>query len=369
MKKSVRIVFHLAFWLFFPISKLLSVWSGEYGIFSNIIGDSPISFWYIFFESFRFLIEPPDKGADFYSGSNLSGIFFNFYLYIILPAGIFYTCYFLIKPIKISAGHFKLNYKILLLIILVPFAITTIFKFFTIRVAFEYPFFLTLTYLYAIPFAFSGIIFRLVENWISNEKLVKQNLQSELALLKSQISPHFLFNTLNNIDSLIKRDVDKASETLVKLSDILRYMIYDTNIEKVQLSDEIKHIESYVDLQKIQFANKELVLLSIEGNPDRISIAPMIFIPFIENAFKHCSDKNIQNAIRVSFSIDNNMVNFECVNVFNKFQKIAKDKASGIGLSIIKRRLELLYPDKYTLNIIEENNTFKVTLSVSTYEH
>ena len=209
----------------------------------------------------------------------------------------------------------------------------------------------------------------MAENWITNEKKVKQNLQSELALLKNQINPHFLFNTLNNIDSLIKSNVDKASETLVKLSDILRYMIYETNIDKTLLSNEIKHIESYIDLQKIQFANKELVSLSKQGNFDNTMIAPMLFIPFVENSFKHCNKKNIQHAISINFSIDNKTVNFECINMFDKTQKSTKDIASGIGLNIIKRRLEIIYPGKHFLSIDEDNNTFKVTLSINTNEH
>lgn len=218
-----------------------------------------------------------------------------------------------------------------------------------------------------------GCLFRILTEWLKNLKiktqLEKQNLQSELALLKNQVSPHFFFNTLNNIDSLIKSNTDKASETLVKLSEIMRYMIYDTNIDKVDLSNEIKHIESYIDLQKIQYSNKELISFAIKGNFQSIRIAPMLFIPFVENAFKHCTDKSIQNAIRIAFSIDNNTINFECVNVFDRTRKITKDNASGIGLAIIKRRLEIIYPDKHTLTINEVNNTFKVILTLNINEN
>lgn len=333
-----------------------------------MFAESQKSFWSVFVESFQFLVEPPDKGADFYSGSNLIGIIFNFYLYTILPVGIFYACYFLIKPKFLSNGRPDLKWKNLIIILLVPIVITTIFRFFTIRVAFEYPYFLTLTYVYAIAFAFAGVVFRLVENWISNEKLIKQNLQSELALLKNQINPHFLFNTLNNIDSLIKSNPARASETLVKLSEILRYMIYDTNIAKVPLLQELTYIENYIGLQKIQFANQELVTLSVQGSPDKMTVVPMLYIPFVENAFKHCNNKNVPDAILISFSIENNMVNFVCVNLVDKTQNITKDNSSGIGLSNIKRRLELIYPDKHTLQIEEENGTYKVSLSINTNE-
>lgn len=367
MKKSLIILLHSVFWLSFPLSTLISNWAGELGTFSHIMGTHK-SFWSIVMDSFQFLIEPTDKGTDFYSGSNLIGIIFNFYLYIILPVGLFYTSY-IVNPISFKNGSLKLKIKNTLIILSIPFIITSVFSFFTIRVAFEYPFFVTISYIYAIIFMSFGVIFRLIENWVTKEKNINQNLQSELALLKNQINPHFLFNTLNNIDSLIKSNVDRASETLVKLSEILRYMIYDTNVDKTLLSNEIKHIESYVDLQKIQFANKELVTLSIQGNVNSLMISPMLFIPFVENAFKHCNVKNIQNAIRINFSINNKIVIFECTNLFDKTQKITKDNASGIGLSIIKRRLELLYPDRHTLIINEVDNSFRVSLSINTNEN
>lgn len=369
MKKSVKIVLHSAFWLFFPLSILITNWSGEFGFFSHIFTESQKSIWSVFQESFQFLVEPPDKGADFYSGSNLIGIIFNFYLYLILPVGIFYAAYFFVKPGFQSNGHPKIKWKRVISILLVPFVITTIFRFFTVRVAFEYPYFVSLTYVYAIPFAISGIIFRLIEDWISKEKLIKQNLRSELALLKNQINPHFLFNTLNNIDSLIKSNPDKASETLLKLSEILRYMIYDTNADKVLLADEIRYIESYIDLQKIQFANKELVSIFINDTEAHILIAPMLFIPFVENAFKHCNQKNTPYAISIKFSIEDHIVHFECVNLFDNTKKINKDKAGGIGLNNINRRLELIYPDRHNLKIQEADNQFKVSLSVNTHEN
>ena len=209
----------------------------------------------------------------------------------------------------------------------------------------------------------------LLEHWLQNEKLAKQNLQSELALLKNQINPHFLFNTLNNIDSLIKSNTEKASETLVKLSDILRYMIYDTNVAMVQLSSEINHVESYIALQRLQFANRELVSITVQGNPGNIQVAPMLFIPFVENAFKHCTDKGTPAAIRIAFTMDDNSVKFESANLSDQAQRINKDGASGVGLSIVRRRLELLYPGRHTLSIKEENDTFIVTLSINTHEH
>ncbi|MFA5299961.1 MAG: sensor histidine kinase [Lutibacter sp.] len=283
---------------------------------------------------------------------------------------IFYLFYVYFIPKALNNNSIKNKIIPVLFVLIIPFVIIKPLSYFIFTIGFgSYYYSLSLTYIITVFFACAGFFFRIMENWLLTEKIAKQNLQSELALLKNQINPHFLFNTLNNIDSLIKSNVDKASETLVKLSNILRYMIYDTNIDKVKLSDEIKHIESYIDLQKIQFANMKLVSFSVKGKTDNIMIAPMLFIPFVENAFKHCTDKSIEQAIRFTFTIENNIVNFKSVNVSDKTKTISKDNSSGIGLNITKRRLEIIYPGKHTLNIKEENNTFTVTLSVNLNEH
>ncbi len=218
--------------------------------------------------------------------------------------------------------------------------------------------------------AILGSLFRFAIDWITlkikSDELQKQNLQGELNLLKNQISPHFFFNTLNNIDSLIKSNAEKASATLVKLSEIMRYMIYETKEAKVPLKNEIKHIENYVELQRIQFANKDFVSFSAEGNPDDILIAPMLFISFVENSFKHCTNKEVDSAITIRFSVSDSIVNFECVNLYIKTHKINKDDASGIGLDIVKRRLGLLYPKNHEMEILEEDDSFKVSLSINT---
>jgi hypothetical protein len=215
-----------------------------------------------------------------------------------------------------------------------------------------------------------GSLFRFAIDWIQlktkSDELQKQNLQGELSLLKNQINPHFFFNTLNNIDSLIKSNAEKASATLVKLSEIMRYMIYETKEARVPLKNEIKHIENYVDLQRIQFANKDLVSFSVTGNPDNILIAPVLFMSFVENAFKHCTNKEADSAITIKFSIADSVVNFECINLYIKTHQINKDDSSGVGLDIVKRRLELLYPKNHELEIKEEDDRYKVTLSIKT---
>jgi two-component system, LytTR family, sensor kinase len=369
MKKSVKIIVHASFWILIPLIDVLSKWADAYDVLPGFESLPNLSFSKIIIEKVSLLFTPVDVGRPITDVSNLIGIVFNLCSYLIIPIGVFYLFYGFFVPKIVKNRKARAYIKPVLFVLFAPLMITTLFKFFTIAVAWKFTYCVTLTYIVTIVFGVLGTFFYIVENWFSKEKLAKQNLQSELALLKNQINPHFLFNTLNNIDSLIKSNVDRASETLVKLSAILRYMIYDTNVDKALLSNEIKHIESYVDLQKIQYANKELVSLSIQGNVDNLMISPMLFIPFVENAFKHCNVKNIQNAIRINFAIDSKIVNFECINLFDKTQKIAKDNASGIGLNIIKRRLELLYADRHTLMIHEADNNFRVSLSINTDEN
>lgn len=369
MKKSVKIILHVIFWAFFPIASALYEWSGQFGFMSGFFNNTAKNFFRILIENIQSLFIPPDLGNSMWAASNLFGIIFHIYVFILLPVGIFYLFYGIFIPNMIRNKNQRSKLIPLLFLVLVPFLITSLFSFVTIAVGWEFSHSITITYIIAITFSVLGSFFRISENWIITEKLAKQNLQSELALLKSQINPHFLFNTLNNIDSLIKSNKDKASEMLVKLSGIMRYMIYETNIDKVNLSNEINHIENYIDLQKIQFASTDFVSLSTEGKLNNILIAPMLFIPFVENAFKHCTNKAISNAISIKFSTENNIVNFKCVNVYDAKQPMSKDNASGVGLNLVKRRLNLIYPGKYTLNIKNENNTYQVILSVDTNEH
>ena len=218
--------------------------------------------------------------------------------------------------------------------------------------------------------SFWGVLFYLGIDWFQKKEqkkeLERQNLQSELKLLKNQINPHFLFNTLNNIDSLIASNPDKASSMLVGLSGMMRYMIYDTNSNISPFSLELQQIRNYIDLQEMQYANPDLVEYSVKGYPEGIEVAPMLFIPFIENAFKHCTDKTAKHAIRFSLRMEDKKIFFESVNIANPSQHIEKDSTGGIGLETVKRRLELLYPDKHKLQIDEKNDLFCVFLSIDT---
>ncbi len=196
------------------------------------------------------------------------------------------------------------------------------------------------------------------------EELLEKNHKTEMALVKSQLDPHFLFNTINNIDVLILRDPEEASDYLNKLSDIMRFMLFDTKTDKIPLTSELAYIEKYIELQKIRTSNANYVSYQIIGDPGGKSIAPMIFIPFIENAFKHSNNKKIENAITIEINISQDGIGLLCVNKFSPFQEKGRDSL-GLGNDLIQKRLELIYPENHTLMINKDHDEYRVHLTVS----
>jgi len=213
-----------------------------------------------------------------------------------------------------------------------------------------------------------GLVMRGFFSWYDDIKvkveLNKKNHEMELELMKAQINPHFLFNTINNIDVLIQKDAVKASEYLNKLSDIMRFMLYEAKSEKIELTKELSYIEKYIELQRIRTTNPNYIQYDVKGNPANILIEPMLFIPFIENAFKHAENKKVENAIQVKLSIENNTIRFECENAYSNTKDL-KPAHSGLGNELIKRRLELLYPKKHTFEVKNENRIYKITLVIA----
>jgi hypothetical protein len=193
------------------------------------------------------------------------------------------------------------------------------------------------------------------------EALQAKNQQMELALVKSQLDPHFLFNTINNIDILILKDATLASEYLNKLSDILRFMLFETKTEQIALTKEIEYIEKYIALQKIRTSNANFVNFTVQGNLSNKSISPMIFIPFIENAFKHVSNKKTENAITIRIISEEKQLRFECENQFGITTSLP---SNGLGNDLIEKRLALLYPKKHTLVLSNQNHLYQVNLVI-----
>jgi len=205
-------------------------------------------------------------------------------------------------------------------------------------------------------------------NWLNEmklkEALKEKNHEMEMALIKSKIDPHLLFNTINNIDALIIKDAVEASNYLNKLSDIMRFMLYETMAEKILLSQEIEYIEKYIALQKIRTANVHYIHFTVSGEIGDKTIAPMIFIPFIENAFKHTTNKKLENAITVNILITDKKIKMVCENKFDSKPRI-QSMNGGLGNELIQKRLQLIYADKQLLEINKNNELYSVHLTIS----
>lgn len=190
----------------------------------------------------------------------------------------------------------------------------------------------------------------------------KQNLSNELAMLRAQINPHFLFNTLNNIKSLIKSLPSKAVYSIEKLNSIMDYMLYESSHEKVPLTKEIGYIKNYLELEKIRYADPDFIVFTISGDYNDIMVPPLIFMPFIENAFKHGNKLAPAPGIVILLDISRHSIFFTIRN-FVKDNSEVKNKNSGFGLPNIRRRLDLLFDKDYTLDISTQNKEFSVKLN------
>lgn len=195
------------------------------------------------------------------------------------------------------------------------------------------------------------------------EELLEKTHRMEMALVKAQLDPHFLFNTLNNIDVLIDINPAKASQYLKKLSDIMRFMLYQTKDEKIPLTKELEYIEKYIELQKIRTSNPNYVQFKISGTPEEKKVAPMVFIPFIENAFKHSINKKIDHAVAIDIQIEDHSILFKCQNKFHP-QQLSQNGENGLGNELIQKRLHLLYPEKHVLTTGRENGHYNVELEL-----
>jgi two-component system, LytTR family, sensor kinase len=192
-----------------------------------------------------------------------------------------------------------------------------------------------------------------------------ERLKSELSFLRSQISPHFMFNVLNSIVSLSRRKPEKVEPVVIKLSELMRYMLYESDGTKVTLGREVSYLQSYIELQKLRFGDSIQVNFELGQIIDSKGIEPMLLIPFVENAFKHGVGMIEKPEITIKLSSSENGIAFFVKNDLSRNSKEVKDNASGIGLTNVKRRLELLYPESHELTITEKEKEYSVNLIIS----
>lgn len=204
------------------------------------------------------------------------------------------------------------------------------------------------------------------EDAIKYKETQRQKLEAELKLLRGQINPHFLFNTLNNLYALSLDKSDKTPNLILKLSDLMRYMLYDCRDSYVLIDKEISFIKNYLELEKIRIGEKANVDMHVKGSTGLQQIAPLLFIPFIENAFKHGCNRQLNHSfIKIIFDFEKQgVLKFSIENTKEDKEYIKDKKYSGIGIENVKKRLTLLYPEKHSLKISDNQNIFKVELII-----
>ena len=212
-----------------------------------------------------------------------------------------------------------------------------------------------------------GCLLRGFVAWIDSVQvksdLEKRAITAELEALRSQVNPHFLFNTLNNIDALIAKEPQKASDAIIALSDIMRYMLDETSHSAVDLAREVQHVRNIISLQELRFRHPGSVSVEINGDVRHHQIAPLMFVPFIENAFKHGVSYRDTSFIHVSMSVTETSITFLCEN--SNFAMSHDDRqGGGIGLRNVQKRLALLFGTRYQLSIDNKGDVYKVNLVI-----
>jgi two-component system, LytTR family, sensor kinase len=199
----------------------------------------------------------------------------------------------------------------------------------------------------------------------AQKEMEREKLNSELAFLKSQISPHFFFNTLNNIYSLISINAGDSQKAVLKLSKLMRYLLYESEHGNTLLSSEIFFMNNYIDLMKLRMSEKIKLSVAFPEKYDDMNVPPLLFIPFIENAFKHGISYREKSFIDISMQVTKESIIFMCVNSLVRTTEDAEYKHSGIGLENAKKRLNLLFPEKHELKINKSDTTFEVILNIN----
>jgi len=219
------------------------------------------------------------------------------------------------------------------------------------------------------PFAFLAVAIKLLKYWYANKQaqqiLTREKLQAELKFLKTQIHPHFLFNTLNNLYALTLKKSDLAPAMVLKLSELINYMLYECTSDEVLLAKEIKFIRNYIDIEKMRYGDRLDVDIRVTGEIGDRKIAPLVILPFVENCFKHGASEDLQQSwVKITIDIGDDHLITKVEN--SKSSDNGRSGNEGIGIQNVKRRLDLLYPGKHELKIIDGEETFLVILTIQT---
>ncbi|MBN1986338.1 MAG: histidine kinase [Prolixibacteraceae bacterium] len=224
--------------------------------------------------------------------------------------------------------------------------------------------------LYYLIYIFLTSLLRLARGYFKLQEIEKERSETELKALRSQINPHFLFNSLNSIYSLSRKNSPAVPDKIVQLSDLMRHIIYESDSDFIPLEKEIEMVQNYIELQNLRTLASEKINLEINGNVQHKKIAPMVFLPFVENSFKHGLKSGAENAfVHIRITVDDNVIVFVVENAKGAEPSFTDSKYQGIGIQNVKKRLELLYPGLHKLSIIENEKTFKVFLQIQLNKH
>lgn len=229
------------------------------------------------------------------------------------------------------------------------------------------------TYIY--PIVLLATFIKFFKNWYKqqqlSQKLANQKLAAELKFLRAQIHPHFLFNTLNNLYALTLKQSKAAPEVVLKLSELLNYMLYECNTDKVPLTKEIELIKNYIALEELRYGDRLNVAIHISGDVSSFSIAPLLILPFVENSFKHGTSGETEEAwINIDLNVKDGLLTLKVDNSKTNDESIdEQDYKEGIGLTNVKRRLDLLYGGAFDLKILDSEESHLVVLKLEINEH
>jgi two-component system LytT family sensor kinase len=329
-----------------------------------------VLFWILYSVSPILLRVSVEHGSTFHPEDNL----LKFYLGLVLPnltrALLFYlNAYFFIPKLTYTRRYSQYLTTLLFALCLLTASDQLIYSTLMPGLHFRIWGYILLEIPTFIFIIMGSAAFRLIADKIREQQHAKEketeNLKTELSFLRSQVSPHFMFNVLNNMVALARKKSDLLEPSLIKLSSLLRYMLYETDEDKVLLEKEIEYLKSFIELQSQRFGKNVDINPTFEPVPDGFVIEPMLLIPFVENAFKHGTGLVPQARIDIHLKLENCQLNFCVRNRYNETTEWEKDKTSGIGLTNVKRRLNLLYPNIHSLQITKENGWFSVLLKLN----
>ncbi len=330
------------------------------------------SFWCLYFSFFFYQVSFSRRGEE----TDYIRAFIDAFTQILFTAAISYLNYFYWLPRFLkhkNLGRYFLEFMI-------PFTIIV-----TLHIIFKRYIYLELReakgFLYSTKFivqhsmitlfiAFFVGMLRFAQDWFELEakkkEIENERLTAELRFLKAQINPHFLFNTLNNLYYLAMINSPNTTEVIEKLSQMMRYMLYDSNHPKISLNKEIEYMKNYISLEKLRLDNQVPINFEIKGSPNEVQIVPLIFITFLENAFKHGVSNNSTNAfVNISIDIAGKNCTYCVENSKLPSNMENTNEKSGIGLQNVNRRLDLSYPNSYDLKVIEDEKTYKIVLKLA----